>query len=370
MVRLRATPEDFQVTELALYEPCGEGEHLYLWVEKRDWTTERVASLLARSAGVPARDVGYAGRKDRHAVTRQWFSLPLRTGAEPPEVVADGVCVLESRRHRHKLRTGHLAGNRFQLRLREVGAQAGHRAAQRLEALARYGFANRFGQQRFGRAGDNQQAGAQIWRSGAVGRDRRAARFLLSAFQADVFNEVLEARAQLVEDAGSEPGSRAIDRLLLGDVAMVHASGGPFLVDDPAREQPRADAMEISPTGPIFGDRMRPAAGAVGELECSVLEARGIEAGKKLAGVKVPGTRRSLRARALHASWTDEGQGVALLEVTLEPGVYATTLLAELFPEEQLVEGSAGTEAGAKDGGRTDGPGATGGAGSGATRRT
>jgi tRNA pseudouridine13 synthase len=340
MVRYRATVEDFEVTELPLYEPCGEGDHCFVFVEKRGRTTEQVAATLARAVGVPTREVGYAGRKDRHAVTRQWFSVPLRAGSGFPQLAEDGVRVMTASRHRHKLRTGQLAGNRFRLVLRELSAAAADRAAARLTELSRFGFANRFGAQRFGRAGDNARAGEQLWRRGAArGRDRRAARFLLSALQSDVFNEVLARRGELLPDADASPGTRAIDRLLRGDVAVVHRSGGPFLVEDPEREQPRADALEISPTGPIFGDRMRPAAGDVASLESSVLAARGVEPRARVAGVRMPGTRRALRARVLDPVFTCAPGGQAVLEVTLEPGVYATVLLEELFPDEELVEG-------------------------------
>jgi tRNA pseudouridine13 synthase len=339
MVDFRAAPEDFEVTELPLYEPCGEGEHLFLWVEKRDRTTEQVASLLARSAGAASRDVGYAGRKDRRAVTRQWFSLPLRAGATVPELSVEGVRVLQTSRHRNKLRTGHLAGNRFRLRLHDIVPATTTLAAQRLQQLARFGFANRFGVQRFGRAGDNARAGEEVWRRGTAGGDRRAARFLVSALQAEVFNETLDRRSELTPDATGAPGDRAIDRMVAGDVAVVHASGGPFMVEDPEREQARAEALEISPTGPIFGDRMRPAGGAVAALEASVLEARGIDPRRRVAGIRASGARRSLRARVLDPALTALGQDQALLEVTLESGVYATELLAELFRGEVLREG-------------------------------
>jgi tRNA pseudouridine13 synthase len=339
MVDFRTTPEDFDVTELPLYEPCGDGEHLFLWVEKRDRTTEQVASLLARSAGVAPRDVGYAGRKDRRAVTRQWFSVPVRAGAPVPEPAVEGVRVLLSSPHRHKLRTGHLAGNRFRLRLRDVVPAAVAVAAERLRRLARHGFANRFGAQRFGRTGDNARAGEELWRRGSAGRDRRAARFLVSALQSEVFNETLDRRVELVPEATDVPGERAIDRMVAGDVAVVHASGGPFLVEDPEREQARAEVLEISPTGPIFGDRMRPAGGAVAALEAAVLESKGIDPRRRVAGIRASGTRRSLRARVLDPALTTIGEHEAVLEVTLEAGVYATELLQELFRGEVLREG-------------------------------
>ncbi|MDX9767191.1 MAG: tRNA pseudouridine(13) synthase TruD, partial [Ectothiorhodospiraceae bacterium] len=115
---LRARAEDFLVDELPKFVPEGEGEHLWLRIRKRDWNTERVADVLARQAGVPRRSVGYAGLKDRHAVTTQWFSLHLPGRADPDwDGLPGGIEVLEAVRHRRKLQTGALAGNRFTLRL-------------------------------------------------------------------------------------------------------------------------------------------------------------------------------------------------------------------------------------------------------------
>ncbi len=328
-LRLREEPEDFVVDEIAAYAPTGEGEHTFVRVEKRLRTTEEVARDLARAAGVRPRDVGYAGRKDRRAVTRQWFSVP---GLDPD--AARGLelreaHVLEAARHPHKLRTGHLRGNRFEIAVRGVDMETAGSAEARLETLRRCGFPNRYGHQRFGARGDNAERARALLLGGSAGADRRAARFLLSALQAEAFNHVLRDRPI------------AIDRVAPGDLAMVHASGGIFEVEDEERENERAAAFEISATGPIFGTRMREPSGPAGRRERAVLDALGIPAASALRappGVRLRGTRRSLRARVEALSFRAEGDALHL-RFTLGAGCYASVFLEELLGES--LEGGA-----------------------------
>ena len=229
-----AAPEDFRVDEIPLFAPSGEGDHTYVHVEKTGRTTEEVVRALAQTAGVRPRDVGYAGRKDRFAVTTQWFSVPGLDPEDAPALALEGARVLAAVRHGHKLRTGQLVGNRFALVVRDVEPAVARSAASRLEAVAERGLPNRFGGQRFGRAGDNAELGRRVLDGELALRDRRRARFLVSALQAAVFNDLLAVR----RDAGR--------RLEAGDVAVVHESGGLFVVEDPALEQPRAERFEIS----------------------------------------------------------------------------------------------------------------------------
>jgi len=320
---LRATPEDFVVDEVPLYAPAGQGGHTFLRLEKRLRTTEEVARELARAAGVPPRDVGYAGRKDRDAVARQWFSVP---GLEPAAALAlelRGARVLEAVRHPHKLRTGHLRANRFEVVLREVSAPQAEAAARRLERIERTGFPNRFGAQRFGRDGGNPELGRALLRGERLRLDRRAARFLLSALQAEVFNAALALRRL------------PLDALEVGDVAVVHASGGLFRVEDLEREAPRALRFEVSATGPIFGERVPAPAGAPAERERAALAACGLDPDGPLRpppGLRLPGARRALRARP-EAARLERAEDALRLCVTLPPGSFVTVLLEELLVE-------------------------------------
>jgi tRNA pseudouridine13 synthase len=227
---------------------------------------------------------------------------------------------LEAERHGNKLRTGHLAGNRFELLVREVPEAALAAAPGAAARFAREGFANRFGAQRFGREGDNAERGLALLRGESAGRDRRAARFLVSALQAQVFNAVLAERPL------------EIGRLEEGDVAVLHGSGGLFRVDEPALEQARADAFEISPTGPIFGTRVSlEPAGVPAERERAVLRRLGIPAElRPPRGLRLRGGRRTLRVRPQGVEVQAEARGLRL-RFTLPPGCYATVFVDALL---------------------------------------
>lgn len=327
--RIRVAPEDFVVEELPLFEPEGEGPHTYLCVEKRLANTEDVARALARAFDVAPRDVGYAGRKDRFAVTRQWFSVP---DVDPAQ--ADGLDLAGSLRgegqarvtaairHRHKLRTGQLRGNRFELRVCGLSPDGLERALGRVEAVRVQGFPNRFGAQRFGRDGGNLEPARQVLAGKTPrGLGRRQARFLVSALQAAVFNEVLRTRPL------------ALDCLEVGEIAVVHASGGPFLVEDAELESERARRFEISPSGPIFGTRRLRPEGAAAEREAAAHDALGVPLPQDLVaprGLRLKGARRALRARPEHLEAEAE-RGDLLLRFELEAGCYATVVLEELI---------------------------------------
>ncbi|MCP3987359.1 MAG: tRNA pseudouridine(13) synthase TruD [bacterium] len=319
-LKLAEAPEDFVVDEVPLYPPCGDGEHTFVRVEKRLCNTEQVARALARAAGVRPRDIGYAGRKDRVAVTRQWLSVP---GLAPEQALAlegEGWKVLEATPHRHKLRTGQLRENRFELVVRELAPEELAHAERSLPEIEERGFPNRFGPQRFGREGDNAQRGQEILLSGRMGRDKRQARFLVSAFQAELFNACLDHR------------SLPLDRVVEGEIAWKHDSGATFLVEDEMQENVRAEAFEISPSGPIVGTRMPQPEGRPGEEEAEWLRSRGLpDPLVPPRGLRLRGGRRPLRVRASDLSWEPVSASALRLVFSLPPGSYATVLIASIF---------------------------------------
>ena len=311
--RIRSAPEDFRVDEIPATEPQGEGEHVWLQIRKTGHNSETVAEWLARAAGVPRSAVGYAGRKDRHAVTTQWFSVQLPGRAEP-DWSADppaGIEVLAGRRHSRKLKTGHLAGNRFRLRLREVH---GDRAAADtlLERMRQRGLPDYFGEQRFGYSNLER---ARAWFAGRSRPPKRNQRSLyLSAARAEIFNAVLRVR---VEDG-------SWDRLLPGDLANLDGCGSIFpveTVDAVLRE--RCDRLDVHPTGPLWGQGGPGTTGAVRELEVAIAEARA-ELARGLERAETSHARRPLRMRPRQLSWRWESDDDLLLEVELGPGEYAT----------------------------------------------
>jgi tRNA pseudouridine13 synthase len=282
------TSDTFVVEEVPAYVPSGQGEHTYLWIEKTDLTTFEAVRRIARACDVDARDVGYAGMKDRHATTRQWLSIPRLDPERALALAVDGVRVLDARRHGNKLRTGHLHGNRFEVVL--TGAADGDERVlgERLQTLARDGLANRYGDQRFGATGENAAQGLAILRGERRERDQRKRRLLLSAAQSAVFNRYLELRA-----AGGD--ARELRRVRAGDVLQKTASGGSFVCTDVAIDQARVDAGEIVPTGPMPGTRVMdpPPDSEAGQLEQRALDACGATRDDfARAGRDLPGARR------------------------------------------------------------------------------
>lgn len=326
MARIRTAPEDFQVEELPLYQPSGEGGHTFVRLEKRLRTTEEVANDLARAARVQPRDIGYAGRKDRIAVATQTFSVPGLDPTRALELTLPGVRVLEAVRHGHKLRTGQLRGNRFEIAVREIDENERSALRCRFDELCRTGMPNRFGAQRFGRDGRNVAVGARILRGKARITDHRKARFAISALQSAVFNSVLDSRPI------------PISRLELGDVAILHESGGQFLVEDLAVDQARADAFEISPTGPIFGSRVIEPAAAVADREARALAEHGVSLSEMRPprGIRLRGARRALRVRPSEAATRELDDGL-WLDFALPSGSYATVLIREVLGEDPYV---------------------------------
>jgi tRNA pseudouridine13 synthase len=319
-MRIAASPDDFVVDEEPLYPASGEGGHTFVRIEKRLRNTEEVARALARFAGVRPADVGYAGRKDRVAVARQWLSVPALEPERALAFAGEGFRALEAVRHPHKLRTGQLRANRFELVVRELEPPHADEAPARLAALAERGFPNRFGAQRFGRDAGNADAARALLQRGDAGRDRRAARFLLSALQAEVWNACLDARPL------------PLDVVEPGEVAYLHESGASFVVEDAVAESARAARFELSAAGPLFGTKLLPATGVAGGREKAVFAAHGIPEALRLPpGVRLRGARRPYRVRPEEVSSERVDPNAVRLAFRLPPGSYATVLVDALF---------------------------------------
>ncbi len=325
--RYRVEPRDFEVAERLGFRPTGEGAHDWLWVEKSGANTEWLARQLARHAGVPGRDVGFSGLKDRHAVTRQWFSVPRRDdGVDWGSVDIDGVRVLGVTRHAKKLKRGVHRANAFRIRLRgPVGDLKTAGLLGRYDAILALGVPNYFGPQRFGHA--NIDRAIELFGGRRLARAQRS--MALSAARAAICNAVLDARVR--------DGSWG--RILPGEAANLDGSGSVFATtaDDGALHE-RALCLDIHPTTPLWGrGGTVPSDGEAAALERAVIAANAelasLAAGLERAGVNA--ARRACRVvpRGLIMSIAAD---VLTLQFELPRGAYATSVLREFAALEDV----------------------------------
>lgn len=319
--RIRERPEDFRVEEALGYAPTGDGEHLWLVIEKRGANTLDVANRLAELAGVSQRAVGFGGLKDRNAVTRQPFTIQL-PGRADPDVSSwsdDSMRIVSMTRHARKIQRGRLAGNRFVLTVRGVTGQR-DLIEDRLARIADAGVPNGFGEQRFG--GNNIARAYRLFRGELKRKPSRAKRgFYLSAARSLIFNRVLEAR---IADG-------SWNRALPGELLMLDGSRSLFAAEsvDAALDE-RVRSMDVHPTGPMVGRDGREPTGEVAALEQPILDEYA-ELVRGLERFGLSGERRPLRMRVRELVWHWAGDDVLVLEFALGAGCYATSLPREVL---------------------------------------
>jgi len=330
---LKASADDFIVDEVLGFGADGGVGHRLVQIEKRGVDTLHAVRLLARHAGVAPRDIGFAGLKDRHAIARQWFTVPAgRTPIDWSALTDERVRVLFDEGHSRKLRRGALRGNRFHLRLRDVATDADTLAA-RVAVVAHVGVPNYFGPQRFGRDGDNIRDVLAWIGGGALPRAREARAFVYSAARSMVFNAVLAAR---VNDG-------SWNRLLPGERVNLAGRNSWFVadaIDDTLRE--RLAQYDIHPTGPMPGRGDAPG-GEAGALEAALL-APYADVVTALAREGVEASRRALRLVPEGLEVSLDGDVVSM-SFALSSGSYATMVVRELF--ETAAFGEGGEDAGA-----------------------
>lgn len=313
-----AEPEDFRVDEIPAYLPCGEGDHLYVRIRKRRMTTAAAIRLLARAAGVEMRDVGSAGMKDRNAVTTQWISLP--PGASDPAgwSLPDDLRVEEVSRHRNKLRTGHLLGNRFQIRLIDAEPEPLDAALQR---VVHAGVTNYFGPQRFGHGGRNL-ARALAWLDPGqrVRIDRLERKLLPSVLQSEYFNRWAAARRAF-----------GLDRVMSGEWVRLAGAGKGFVVDDVDDGTRRLREGDVVLTGPLPGGRVREGEGEASELATRIWDEMAVSGPvRDTLDREVPGTRRDLVIHPGDLTLERADDGAHILAFSLPAGAYASMVVREI----------------------------------------
>ena len=318
---LKLSPEDFIVEEILGFQPSGAGEHVFLFIEKRGENTEYVGRQLARFAGIPARQVSYAGLKDRQGVTRQWFSLQMPGMTEPDwkAFESDSVRILETGRNARKLRKGGASGNRFELTLRKLDASPADLEA-RLATIREQGVPNYFGPQRFGHEGRNLEHARALFADPGRRIDPHRRGLYLSAARSEIFNRILAARVQ----AGHW------NLAILGDVFMFGDSHSFFKPDSiDADIKQRIQNRAIHPSGVLWGTTPSTATGEALAIETEAVRPLAeLTAGLERMGLET--ARRPFRLCPEELAWTFPASNAMRLRFTLPSGAYATTVLREL----------------------------------------
>lgn len=319
---IKAIPQHFEVQELLPYAPCGEGEHLYITLRREGWNTADVARELGKQLRVRTRDIGWGGRKDKQAVTTQTFSLLLplsfplaeireRLNALPFEII-------EVKRHRNKIKTGHVAGNRFKIVLSGVSANAAARAQSVAEYLQHTGIPNFYGEQRFGMGARNIDRALTLLRNKKAVRGKQNA-LMVSALQSALFNLWLKSRIERGQ----------FSHIMEGDVAQKTDTGGLFIVADTREDQERLRQRAIVYTGPIFGFKMMNAHAQAARYESDLLADWDLDL-QRFRDLKAPGSRRAAMLWPADLTIRNHDQGLQFC-FTLPSGAYATTVMREFM---------------------------------------
>lgn len=317
--KLRTHPEDFWVYEVLGFEPSGTGEHAFLQIEKRGENTVFVAGQLAKFAGVSSRDVSFAGLKDRHAVTTQWFSvwLPGKPDPDWKAFESETISVVRAVRHIKKLKRGALSGNDFKLVVRDWKGDM-QLTIKQLERMKANGLPNYFGPQRFGNAGQNVGKALAMFQGERVKRNQRS--LYISAVRSFLFNHILTLRIQ----------KRNWDQAISGDALMFDRSGKYFRIGEADEDViQRVNAGMIHPTGSLWGKGQSDLSSDALEIENRVTnEYKQLVQGLYQSGVEI--SRRSLRVNINDLIWAFNGERELKLSFSLPAGSYATSVIREI----------------------------------------
>ncbi|WOE68990.1 tRNA pseudouridine(13) synthase TruD [Hydrogenimonas thermophila] len=332
----KQTPADFVVTEIPLYDFTGNGEHLILKIRKKALTTWQMLEILSNHLGIRVRDIGYAGLKDKDAMTIQYVSINRKYEDALKSFSHEQIKILETTYHNNKLRIGHLKGNRFFIRLKKVNPTDAKKIDSLLKWISQNGSPNYFGYQRFGRDGDNYEIAREIVEGKRKMRDRKRREFLMSAYQSHLFNLWLSKRIEISRlFEGLNPkelknvfvwNDEIINlihkephffKILPGDVASHYPYGKLFVVDDLEADAKRIYNREISPTGLLSGKKAKQATGIAWEIEKEFIEDIPAQGSRRYAWIWPENIEGDYKQEVAHYE----------LHFTLPKGAYATVLL-------------------------------------------
>lgn len=330
--RLKTFPEDFVVEEIPGFAPDGEGDHVFLTLRRQQMTTAGVARRLREFFGLGNRDIGYAGLKDKQALTTQTFSINLagRSVGDLAGLESQGLQVIRCERHRRKLKRGVLKGNRFRLTIRDLQGDR-HDLDQRLQKIARLGVPNYFGEQRFGHDGNNLNTAWRLFSEAGYSVKREQRGIVFSSVRSMIFNAVLQQR--IIQDNWQE--------LLDGEVIGLDGTQRHFLEPLDENLQQRAQALDVHPTGPLAGlpSRALEPLGQAGQIEKTVMQnfTPWIE-GLQRFGLEQ--ARRPLRLAVRSLRWQFAADTLKL-EFSLAAGAYATMVVRELLDPDTSLQAVA-----------------------------
>ena len=339
-----ASPRDFTVEEIPLYAFSGEGEHLVLKIRKKELTTWEMLDIISSHIGIKRRDMGYAGLKDKHAMTIQHISLPAKFSDKLDSFTHEKIKILETTRHNNKIRVGHLKGNRFQIRLKKILGVQKNKLDSVLDWIKANGIPNYFGEQRFGTDGNNWEDGKKLIEGKLRIRDRKTREFLIGSYQSYLFNSWLSKRVEIslllekfseseTEEILGYPkgffgGTRnqpSFFKLLHGDLMMHYPYGRVFYAEDLNKEAERFAEKDIAPTGLLPGIKVKRAEGSARQIEMQYDEEIRQSGARRYAWIQVTEIKKKYIEEQAHYE----------LGFMLPKGSYATNVLDVLRGEKE-----------------------------------
>jgi len=334
---------DFVVEEIPLYEFSGEGEHLGVKIRKKNLTTWEMLQILSEHIGVKVRDIGYAGMKDKNALTVQHITIHRNFKEKLESFNHENIKILEITPHKNKIKLGHLKGNKFFIRLKKVSPIDAKKIDEALKSIAKYGMPNFFGYQRFGNHGDNYIDGEKIANGELKIRDKKKRRFLLNAYQSFLYNNWLSKRLQIsriIESFSAKEAATALNmgeelvtslkeqqhpfKIFKGDVCNHYPAGRIFVSEDASEDAKRFLERDISVTGLLSGRKVKGAQDEAQQIEQEFLKDIPCDGDRRYAWIwpeEVEGEYKE------QESWFE-------LHFYLPKGSYATVLIEELAHKE------------------------------------
>ncbi len=335
----KQSPRDFVVEEIPLYEFSGEGEHLILHVRKKNLSTNEMVGQFARYLGIKNKEIGYAGLKDKHAMTMQYISLHKKHEEALENFNFEGIKILEKTYHNNKIRIGHLKANRFYIKLKKVNPTSAVKIDEALKNLEKFGMPNFFGYQRFGNDGDNHIIGEKLAKGEARERNPRVKRLLINAYQSHLFNLWLSRRLEIntlvssfkieeIESLLNMPNEEVAKmkaqqhpfKLISGDIMEHYPHGRLFDFEGDNEDLERFNERNISPTGLLCGKKARHATLNAGNIEKDYDDEINADGARRYAWVYP--TEIEGRFNAVEAQYE--------LNFTLPKGSYATVFIEEI----------------------------------------